>query len=184
MRGNAALTDIKAKLAGFRASIPRNCEGPTMFQRLGFHARVGRGVPLSAVGVLTSLCLTGPAASETAALAVDVETTVNGVQLVCTGIGQTRDEPRWRGYPVRIEFSNRRNEYLVGGAITVRDAGGRDLFSASCDAPWILLRLPKGAYQVEGRMPNAAAKSRSASFAPPAAGQLRVVLQFEDAGPP
>lgn len=139
---------------------------------------------MSASAILASLCLIGSAAAETSLLPVDAETTINGVQLVCTGIGQTRDDPRWQAYPVRIEFSNARNEYLVGGAITVRDTAGRELFSASCDAPWILLRLPKGAYRVEGRMPGAGVRSRSASFAPPAAGQLRVVLQFEDAGAP
>jgi hypothetical protein len=114
-------------------------------------------------------------------LPLDAPAVVNGVELACTGIGQTRAEARWQAYGVRIEFSNARNEYLTGGAVVVRDAAGRELVNASCDAPWVLLRLPKGAYRAEGRLLGSAAKPRSAPFAPPASGQLRVVLQFPDA---
>lgn len=123
----------------------------------------------------------GAAGGEPVVLVPDAAASVNGVELACTGIGQTRDDARWLAYPVRIEFSNARNEYLVGAAITVRDAAGRELVNASCDAPWILLRLPKGAYRVEGRILGSSAKPRSAPFASPASGQLRVVLQFPDA---
>lgn len=138
--------------------------------------------------VVAGICLcaapawsAGPAAAGPAALPVDAPTVVNGVDVACTGIGQTRLEDRWRGYGVRVEFSNARNEYLTGGAIVVRDAAGRELVNVSCEAPWILLRLPKGAYRVEGRLLNSAAKPRSAPFASPASGQVRVVLQFPDA---
>ena len=135
-----------------------------------------------ATGLCAALaCLAGRAAGEAVALPVDAATTINGIELACTGVGQTRDEARWRAYPIRVEFSNARNEYLVGGAITLRDAAGRELLSASCDAPWILLRLPKGAYRVEGRILGSAATGRSAPFLSPAAGQARVVLQFPDA---
>lgn len=122
-----------------------------------------------------------PATGAPAALPVDSPTVVNGIDVACTGIGQTRREARWQSYGVRVEFSNARNEYLSGGAIVVRDAAGRERMNVSCDAPWILLRLPKGAYRVEGRLPDTAAKPRSAPFAAPASGQLRVVLQFPDA---
>jgi hypothetical protein len=121
------------------------------------------------------------AAAAPVALAVDAETTVNGVQVACTGVGGTRSESRWTTYGVRVEFSNALNEYLVGGAIVVRDRTGRELLEVSCDAPWILLRLPKGAYRVEGRLLDSPAKPRSAPFSPPAAGQIRLVLQFPDA---
>jgi hypothetical protein len=68
-------------------------------------------------------CLAGRAAGEAVALPVDAATTINGVELACTGVGQTREEARWRAYPIRVEFSNARNEYLVGGAITLRRGG-------------------------------------------------------------
>jgi hypothetical protein len=112
---------------------------------------------------------------------VDRETTVNGVQVACTVIGSdARAEPRWQAYGVRVEFSNARNEYLTGGALRLRDHAGRDLLGVSCDAPWILLRLADGAYQVEGWLPEANAKPRSARFTTPTKTQLRVVLQFPE----
>ena len=37
------------------------------------------------------------------ALAVqDTLTTMNGVEMVCTGVGSAKDDPRWSGYPVKI----------------------------------------------------------------------------------
>jgi hypothetical protein len=113
--------------------------------------------------------------------AADAPTIVNGVDLACTGIGQTRKDTRWEAYGVRLEFSNARNEYLTGAVVVVRDARGRELVNVACDAPWILLKLPKGAYRVDGRLLESAAKPRSAPFRAPASGQLRVVLQFPDA---
>lgn len=135
-----------------------------------------------AAGLIAVLVCAGrpAAAAEPVALAVDAEATASGVELACTGIGQTRDDPRWQTYGVRVEFSNARNEYLAGGAITVRDQAGRELLTVSCAAPWILLRLPKGVYRIEGWLPDSAAKPRSARFTAPASGQVRVVLQFLD----
>lgn len=114
-------------------------------------------------------------------LPLDTETQVNGIAVACTGIGQTRLEPRWTSYGVRVEFSNALNEYLDGGTITVRDRSGASLLNVSCAAPWILLRLPKGAYRLEGRPLDSAARPRSAPFSPPPKGQIRLVLQFPDA---
>jgi hypothetical protein len=117
----------------------------------------------------------------TTTLAVDAETTANGVPVACTGIGQTRLDPKWQAYDVRVELSNARSEYLVGGAVTVKTAKGAEVVSVSCDAPWILMQLPAGAYRIEGRILNSEAKPRSAPFTPPKVGQMRLVLQFPDA---
>jgi hypothetical protein len=110
----------------------------------------------------------------------DVEVRLGGIDVACTGIGlDTRAEPRWRSYGVRIELSDARNEYLAGGVVTVLDAHGRPLLSAKCDAPWLLLRLPPGAYGVEATMEGAAAP-RSARIVAPRSGQVRVVLRFPE----
>ena len=121
------------------------------------------------------------AAAEPKALAVDAETQVNGVPVACSGVGQTRNDPRWQAYGVRVEVSNALNEYLVNGAVTVRDRKGAEVLSVSCDAPWILMKLPPGAYTIEGRILGSPAKPRSAPFSPPKSGQMRLVLQFPDA---
>ncbi len=135
-----------------------------------------------AAAAALALAATGQvAAAQPVALAVDAETTLSGIPVACTGIGQTRDDPRWQAYGVRVEVSNAANEYLVGGAVTVRDRAGREVLSASCDAPWILMKLPPGAYRIEGRILGSSARPRSAPFSAPARGQMRLVLQFPDA---
>jgi hypothetical protein len=112
-------------------------------------------------------------------LPVDRPVTIRGVEVACTGIGQTRDDPNWRAYPVRVEFSDHDNAYLGGGELTLF-ADRKPVLAVRCDAPWILLKPAVGAYTVEGRVPGAQAKPRSARFQPPAHGQMRVVLQFPE----
>lgn len=111
-------------------------------------------------------------------LPIDTEARVGGVELACTGVGlDARNDPRWLAYGVRVELSNGRNEYVVGGTVTVKDAVGRVLVAARCDAPWLLLRLAPARYVVSATVEGAAAP-RSAPLIAPASGQLRVVLQF------
>jgi hypothetical protein len=107
--------------------------------------------------------------------------TVAGIDVACTGVGQTRDDPQWNAYGVRIEFSNGLNEYLGDGAIRLRNSAGALLLEVTCDAPWVLLRLPAGHYSVVGWVPGSSAKPRSAPISPPRTGQTRFVLQFPDA---
>lgn len=136
--------------------------------------------PRICLAAVAALALGAPAFAATP-LPVDAETTAGGVPVACTGIGQTRLDPKWAAYGVRVEFSNALNEYLGGGAVTVKDKKGAEVLSVSCDAPWILMKLPAGAYTIEGQPLDSQAKPRSATFSPPKAGQMRLVLQFPDA---
>jgi hypothetical protein len=134
--------------------------------------------------VVVGILLASVAASAEAPVAapVDQEVRIAGVEVACTGFGRAmREDPKWGHYGVRLEFSNARNEYLSGALVTVRTAAGRPVLSATCDAPWLLMRLSPGAYRVEARLTGAEAKPRSATFKSPATGQIRVVLQFPDA---
>ena len=125
-----------------------------------------------------ALAAAAAAALTVADLPVDQETVVDGVPAACTGFAQTKADPRWAAYPVRIEFANPAAEYLSSGEVVVTDARGKPVVAARCQAPWILLKLPTGAYKVEGRVPGSDAPSRSAPFRSPAGGQARVVLTF------
>lgn len=111
---------------------------------------------------------------------LDSETTINGVGVACTGIGQTREDPRWQAYPVRIEVSDAQNAYLAGAVVQVRTQAGMPLLAAECDGPWLLVKLAKGRYLAEARVDGSPARPRSAPFAAPATGQVRVVLKFTD----
>jgi hypothetical protein len=107
-------------------------------------------------------CLTGAAAAIVAAtvlvraqderaMPLDRPVEVNGYDLVCTGVGdEARDDPRWREYPVRIEFANRDAQYLANIDVAVADADGKLLFAVLCESPWLLAKLPPGKYTATG----------------------------------
>jgi hypothetical protein len=106
---------------------------------------------------------------------------IGGVRLACTAIAETRTEPQWQGYSVRIGISNTRPEDLAGEEVTVRDVRGRILFTVGCDDPWVLADLAPGTYLVEARLHGAPdAEPRTANVRAPARGQVRVVLQFSN----
>jgi hypothetical protein len=136
---------------------------------------------LPTIGLLAAVLLSQTPLPPPTLLPVDAETMVAGVAAGCTGVGQTKDDPRWLAYPVRIEFANAAREYLQAGVVTIYDAKGASVLSVRCEAPWILLKLPAGSYRVEGRVPDSPAQPRTATFTTPAKGQMRLVLTFPDA---
>ena len=141
---------------------------------------------LTRVGCATALCAVLLSAQGAIAgdpprsLPLDTATTVNGVEVACTGIGQTKLDPRWLAFPVRVEFSDSHDYHLTDEAASIFDAAGQLVLSVQCEAPWILLKLKPGAYRVEGRLIDSPAKPRSAPFTPPAKGQMRLILKFPD----
>jgi hypothetical protein len=132
-----------------------------------------------AVSVVLAAAAAAPDAGPTA-LKLDGETQIGAATVVCTGIGQTRADPRWLEFPIRLEFSDAANTYLAGEEAKIRAVSGPQMLNVTCEGPWILLRLPQGAYQVEARILNSKAKPRSTRFSIPVKGQQRVVLQFPD----
>jgi hypothetical protein len=134
-----------------------------------FAALVGSAVPVLGAAATNMTVVKAP---------LDQERVIDGVSVGCTGIGQSKNEPRWLGYSVRLEFSDPTGAYLANEVVAVSDARGRRLVAVSCEGPWILLRLPPGEYQAKGWLPNSPGQPVSASFRAPARGQLRRVLQF------
>lgn len=120
----------------------------------------------------------GGARDGAVAVPLDSEQVVNAVSVACTGIGQTKADPRWLAYSTRIEFSNPAREYLANEGVAVFNAAGARLASVTCEGPWLLFKLPPGAYRAEAWLLDQPAASSSASFRAPAKGQLRLVMQF------
>jgi hypothetical protein len=112
-------------------------------------------------------------------VAMDTPITVNGIDTVCTGIADSKDDPRWKTYPVRVEFSNGGQQYLAGAHVTLAK-GGNVLADLECQASWVLFRLPPGSYSVTASILGSNAKPSTAKFSPPRRGQKRVVLRFSD----
>jgi hypothetical protein len=131
---------------------------------------------VTAVAIGIAIGLAWPAGADP--LPMDNPSTINGVETVCTGIGSAQDDPRWKTYPVRVEFSNGGAQYLAGAHVTL-SSGGKQLVSFDCSGSWVLFRLTPGTYKVSATLTEQQASGeRSATFSPPKSGQKRVVIQF------
>src|SRR5690242_11935112 len=99
----------------------------------------------SAVSLAAVLTLVaGVAGADPTRIPLDGSTTLGGIDVGCTGIGQTKDDPKWQAYPVRVEFADPHQAYLANETVTLADSKGHELLQASCEGPWVLLKLPVG----------------------------------------
>jgi hypothetical protein len=118
-------------------------------------------------------------------VALDHEATIAGVGVACTGIGQTKNDPKWLAYPVRVEFAGAGGDYLANETLMLSDAKGAQLLAVSCEGPWILLKLAPGrSYKVDGQVGRTAEVTVSATVKAPSHGQAVVVLNFPMRGDP
>jgi hypothetical protein len=122
-----------------------------------------------------------PAVAAPTAVPLDTETTVSGVPVACTGVGEAKLNPHWNSYPVRVEFSGADNQLAARGALTVFDEHGAEVVSVACEGPWILLKLPAGSYRIEGRLPGTEAAPQRGYFRVTPDGPTHLELRFPDA---
>ncbi len=111
-------------------------------------------------------------------MTMDQPVTISGIETVCTGVADSKDDPRWSAYPIRVEFSNKAAQYLAGAHVTLAKADGAVLSQFDCPGSWVLFKLAPGRYKVTAVIGPEPGGTASASFAPPAKGQKRVVLRF------
>jgi len=135
------------------------------------------------VGLIVGMALFSASSAQSAEapvqLQLDTETAIDGVGVACTGIGQTKTDPRWLEYPVRVEFANTQHEYVIGVTVTLSDSHGTSMLAVSCPGPWLVLKLPdRSAYRLDAHMSDANTPLLSRTVVAPAHGQSRVVLTF------
>jgi hypothetical protein len=133
------------------------------------------------LSILTIGGLTGWSAKADVPMPMDNPISIDGVQTVCTGIGdEAQHDPRWLAYPVRIEFSNGGAQYLSGAHVVLSSSGGKTIAAVDCEGPWVLFQVGPGNYKVTATLTGQqGAPPASAEFSPPASGQKRVVLDFK-----
>jgi hypothetical protein len=134
----------------------------------------------SCAAVLMAAATASNAQPAPVAVPLDTEQVVGGVGVGCTGVGQSKDDPRWKAYPIRVEVSNPAGDLLADVAISVSNASGGLLATISCEGPWIMLRPAPGLYKLEAWAPGQGLPHRTASFSPPARGQRIVELNFPE----
>jgi hypothetical protein len=132
--------------------------------------------------MLAALLLAPAAQAQPVRVKLDEEATIGEVSVACTGVGQTKDDPKWSAYPVRVEFAGPNGEYVADELLTLQDAKGATLLSVSCEGPWVLLKLPAGKpYIVHASLSEVPENSKSVTIKAPSHGQARFVLTFSNA---
>ncbi|MFM9863998.1 MAG: hypothetical protein ACKVRO_10355 [Micropepsaceae bacterium] len=135
---------------------------------------------LRALGLIAAVTLGCAAAfaDDIRKLPPDEPVVVNGFDLVCTGVGEdARNDPRWRDYPVRIEFANADAQYLSDASLAVATAAGEQLFEVTCDSPWVLANLEPGKYVLAATYDGIV---KTEKFTAPKSGQARFVVRFAE----
>jgi len=121
--------------------------------------------------------------ADEAAAVQDMPTTVNGVEMVCTGVGSAKDDPRWAAYPVKIVLSTPGGANLANAHITLAK-GSQEVAALDCDAPWILFKPPAGSYTATATLIGGT-RTAHANFATSGSGgQKEVTLVFPRAEAP
>ena len=100
-----------------------------------------------------------------------------GVEIACTGIGSEHDDPQWKSWPIRIEFSNGAGQFLLGEHVTL-SKGSQQIANFDCAANWVMLRGPMGDYTAVASLTDHPGATHSAHFSPPSSGQKVVEIQF------
>jgi len=97
---------------------------------------------------------------------------IGGIETVCTGVGSAKDNPAWSAYPVKLVFADPSGANLAQVHLSVTRAG-KPLMETECDAPWVLMKLPSGQYDVAATVPGGSRVGK-ASFATKGGAQQTV----------
>jgi hypothetical protein len=99
---------------------------------------------------MATIALLAGGIAHSALSAPDPEQTYQGIRYACAGVSaESRDDPRWTGYPVKLVFAAADGGFLGDVDVAIADSAGSEVFSAHCLAPWLLVDLPPGKYRVE-----------------------------------
>jgi hypothetical protein len=108
----------------------------------------------------------------------DTPTTINGVEVVCTGVGSAKDDPRWSAYPVKIVLATTGGANLANAHVSI-GKGGKEIAGVDCDAPWILFKPPAGSYTATATLIGGSGQSRNANFSTTGSGpQKEITIAF------
>jgi len=106
-----------------------------------------------------------PAMAQAERLGFDTRSVINGVELVCTGIGrEVRDDPAWDAYALKVEVAGAEGQFLGNVEIALERDGNR-VVELVCGGPWILAQLEPGAYTVTSTF-EGTSRSGAANVAP------------------
>lgn len=99
---------------------------------------------------LATIALLAAGIGQQAFSASDPEQTFQGVRYACAGVStESRDDPRWQHYPVKLVFAAADGGFLGDVQVRIDDGKGGTVLQAHCLSPWLLVDLAPGKYNVE-----------------------------------
>jgi hypothetical protein len=108
----------------------------------------------------------------------DTPTTINGVETVCTGVGSSKDDPRWAAYPVKIVLATTGGANLANAHVWLSQ-NGKEVAGLDCDAPWILFKPRAGRYTATATLIGGSGNASSQTFTTSGEGaQKEITLMF------
>ena len=131
---------------------------------------------ISSLAVLVSVAA-GVAMAWPAFAVQDQPVTINGVESVCTGVGSAKDNPAWKGYPVKVVVATSGGADLANVHMSLSQ-GGKEVAGLDCDAPWVLFKAPAGSYTATATMLGGSGASHSTNFSPNGGAQKEVTITF------
>lgn len=134
---------------------------------------------LAALGI-SALALAAPASARDEMMPWDTPVLVNGIDMVCTGIGEAQDDPRWKTYPLRVEFAGGDAQYLSRAEVVIARENGDVLATVKCPGAWLLLMVPPGKYQLTATLLRVQAAPQTIVASAPESGQVRAIIRFPD----
>jgi hypothetical protein len=126
---------------------------------------------------LATIALLAAGIARSALSAPDPELAYGDIRYACAGVSEdSRIDPRWSGYSVKLVFAAADGGFLGDVRVKIVDSAGGEVFAAHCLAPWVLVDLPPGKYQVEA----VARQSHTQNFplTVPAGGQREHTSRF------
>lgn len=88
------------------------------------------------------------ASSAFSQVAQDQELTYKDLKFACTGVAESKEDPRWGKYSTKLMFTTGGRAYVSYIQLSIKDAQGTLVFETECDAPWIVVDLKPGKYSL------------------------------------
>lgn len=90
------------------------------------------------------------AAAAPAAAQGDGVSEQNGIAYACTGTGESKFDPRWKSFALKLVYAVEPTGGLLSGVRSqIVDRAGNPVLDVFCeDEPWLMAALPPGRYRV------------------------------------
>ena len=106
----------------------------------------------------------------------DEEKTYQGISYACTGVGESKDDPKWKAYPLKLMFTAGGRAYVSEVDVSIQDSSGSVVLKVNCDSPWLVAKLKPGSYSVSAKADGGTMKTARVTV--PATGQNELAIRF------